>query len=116
MVFRDRPGVLTCPRPVRRRIVHREPIEQRVGVDASEALDDVQVLARTAEARLVGEVRRVDHERVAFPASDRVAHPLAHGCRQMRGVHADDAGVVDHLGENHHVRRRLHDLVEVVVE
>ena len=34
----------------------------------------------------------------------------------MLRVHADDAGIVDHLGEDHHGVRRLHDLVEVVVE
>src|SRR5437867_5936945 len=55
--LRGVPRVLAGPRFVpRRRVVNREPIEQRVRAGPREALDDVQVLARAAELRLVGEV------------------------------------------------------------
>ena len=87
------------PRP-RRRIVDREAIVERVGVDAREALDEVQILARSAEVRPVGEVRRVDDQRVALPAAARVAHPRAEARGEMRtAVERNDARVVDHLGE-----------------
>ena len=51
-------------------------------VDAREALGELQLLAVRraaavhADARLVGEVRRLDHERVAFPVAARVAQVL----------------------------------------
>src|SRR5262245_48337243 len=66
-----RPRVLRAPRPgPRRRIVDRELVAQRVRASAREALDDVQVFARAAEAGLVAEVRGVDDQRVAFPSPD----------------------------------------------
>src|SRR6185312_15940902 len=63
-----------CPAPCVR-IVNRELIEDRVGAHAREALDDVQSRARSLERRLLGEIRRVDNQRVAFPPAARVASP-----------------------------------------
>src|SRR5262249_27325634 len=64
----DRPRLLAGPRPHPRvRILDRETVAQRLCIDPREALDDVQVLARAAEACLVGEVRGVDDERIALP-------------------------------------------------
>src|SRR4051812_9312616 len=50
-------------------IVDRELVKERVGVDPCVALNQVQVVGRAAEIRLVGEVGDVDHERVALPAA-----------------------------------------------
>src|SRR5438552_467513 len=78
------PRIFAGPRSVpRRRILDSEAIEERPRIDAREALDDVQVLARAAELRLVREVGRVDDERIALPMPDRVAHPFADGRRQV---------------------------------
>src|SRR6478672_9010510 len=57
----------------RRRIVDRELVEQRIDVCPRKALDQVQFRARAAEVRLVGEVGRVDNERLPFPVADRIA-------------------------------------------
>src|SRR5437899_12577847 len=60
-----RPHLFTRPRPLPRgRIFDAEPIAERLRIDSREALDDVQVLARAAETRLVGAIRRIHHERV----------------------------------------------------
>ena len=59
---------------------------------------------RALQARLAAEVDRLDDERVAFPAAARVARPLAKlGVRTAVG--RDDAGVVHHLVDDHHVAR-----------
>ncbi len=68
----------------------------------------------TLQARLATEVDCLDDERVAFPAAARVAGPLAQ--RGMRSaVGRDDAGVVHHLVDDHHVSGGLHNLQVVVV-
>src|SRR5580693_8731909 len=55
-----RPGVLAGPRPrPRRRIVDREAVEERIGRNARESLDHVQVVARSSESGLVVEIGRV---------------------------------------------------------
>ena len=77
---------------------------------------DLQVLGRAAELLLRREVGGLDDQRVAFPAADRIAHPRPDVLRQVLAADADDARVVDHLHQDHHVIRRLHDLEVVVVE
>ena len=78
------------------------------------ALDRLSRSASTPGSRC--EIRRLDHERVAFPAAARVAVQLPDGRGQMRlAVHRHDARVVDHLLENHDGLRRLHDLHVAVV-
>src|SRR5439155_1415226 len=57
------------------RIVHRKAIRDRVGGGAREALDETQALVRSAEARLVEHVHRLDDERVTLPAPARIAQP-----------------------------------------
>src|SRR2546425_2514699 len=64
----------------RRGVVNGELVRQRVGIDTRELLDETQVLggshleaaradASAERGRLVGEVRRLDDERVSFPMS-----------------------------------------------
>src|ERR1700730_19234690 len=64
-----RPGVFAgpwlCPRC---RIVDREAVEERIGSDARESLDHLPVLARSSESGLIGEIGRVDDQRIPFPA------------------------------------------------
>ena len=69
---------------------------------------------RTAEAGLAQEVRRVDHQRVAVPASARVSRVLREP-DVGTAVERDDARVVHHLVHNHDVVRRLQDQHVVVV-
>ena len=111
------PDVLATPRLCpHRRVVDRELIEERLGVNPRKALDDMQVPRRRAESRRVGEVRRVDHERVALPVTDRITKPAPDLGWDMLLIHPDDAGVVDHLHEDQHVVFGLHDLLQVVIE
>src|SRR6185295_4672861 len=78
MILGDRPGIFAGPRLIPGlRILDCEPVLQRVRARARETLRDLEVLGRAAEAGLVGEVRRLDDERVAFPMPHRVAEPLA---------------------------------------
>src|SRR5205085_8290444 len=85
-------------------------------VDPREALDYVKIFRRSPEPRLIRKIRGVHHEGFAFPTADRIAHPEANTFRQVLRVHAYDAGIVHHFGEDHHGVGRLHDLVEIVVE
>ena len=48
--------------------------------------------------------------------SFRVAHPAPDLGRAVFLVHPDDARIVDHLHEDHHVVVGLHDPLEIVVE
>src|SRR5215510_870235 len=90
-----RPGKLAGPRPCPCGwIFNRKPVKQRIGSDARETFDNVEVLTRSTEPCLVGEVGGVDNECVSFPMTDGVAHPLADRLRQMLRVHAYDAGIV----------------------
>src|SRR5262245_39742849 len=97
-IARRRPRVLAGPRccPCIR-VFHYEAIEQRLCVKPREALDDVQILCRSSEPGLVCEIRRVYDERVAFPAADRVAEPLADALREVLPADTDDARVVHHF-------------------
>src|SRR6185503_1112431 len=60
-----------------RRIDDGDPIVDLPGADARETLDEMEILRRAPIEHLVGEVRRIDDERVAFPLGDRVPHPLS---------------------------------------
>src|SRR2546428_2711019 len=100
----------------RRRIVGREVIADRVLGHAREALGQTHVLARALEREFVRQIRRFDHQRLALPMTAVAPRPLPDVWRQVRtSVERNDADVVEHLGENHHVSGRLHDLVGVVV-
>ncbi len=63
-------------------------------------------------------LRRLDDERVAFPVSARVAHPLADALVEVRlsTVGRNDAGVVDHLVADRHDARVLDDAHAVAVD
>ena len=92
----------------------RELIKERVRIRAREALDQTHVLARTLERKLVREIRRFDNQRLALPTTAVAPRPLTDVGRQMRtSVQRNDADVVEHLGENHHVSRNLHNLIVV---
>src|SRR5439155_16008564 len=101
----------------RARIVDSYFVAHLVSGGPSVSLDQVQRRAVAAEARgrVVRrdgrvEIRDVDDQRVAVPATPGVAHVLANGGRQMRpAVHGNDARVVDHLVRDHDVAWRLHD-------
>src|SRR6185436_13509399 len=102
--------------PPRVRIVHGEPVLNRVLIRPPETLHDVKIFRRSPEVGLGREVCRVDDEGVTFPPADRVAQPVPDGRRWMLPVDADDSRIVDQLGKDHHVLRRLHDLIEVLAE
>src|SRR4030095_3655724 len=70
------------PRPGGR-IVDLELVEKRIGVQTREALDEMRLRAGPAKARLAAKVRRLDHERAAFPAAPRVAFVLTEIRREM---------------------------------
>ena len=88
----------------------------RVLGHAREALGQPHVLAGALERVLAVEIRRLDDQRLALPVAAVASRPLTDVWRQVRtSVERDDADVVDHLDENHHVAGRLHDLIVVVV-
>ena len=73
-------------------------------------------IPRGAEKRgLVGEVRGVDHQGIAFPRPDGIAQPLAQNGRFVLRIHANVPGVVVHFVQDHYVILGLHDLLQVVV-
>src|SRR5262249_12622119 len=94
----------------------RELIEECVLIHARETLGQMHVLTRALEGELVGEIPRLDHQSLALPMAAVAARPLTDGWRKMRAsVERNHAGVMEHLGENHHVSGSLRDLVIVVV-
>ena len=100
-------------------IVHANAVVDHLRIDAREALGDLQLLAvrpvRRADA--VGEIRRLDDERVAFPVAARVAHVLPDVRADVRtAVERDDARVVDHLVADDDLVRCLHDAQAVAVQ
>src|SRR5580704_17269928 len=58
------------------RIVDREPVKDCIGANTREPFDHVQVLARSPEPGLAGEISRIDYQRVAVPVANRISHPL----------------------------------------
>jgi len=57
-------------------VVDGELIQQRIGVRASEALDHMQVLVGTSEARFSIEIGGINDQRVAVPAAERIPSQL----------------------------------------
>ena len=116
------------PRPrIHVRILDRDLVGNRVRVGAREAFDQAQRAAvRDApdacrrgvgrDPSLVVEVRRLDDQRVAVPAAPRISRPRADARVEVRSsVDGNDPRLMDHLVDNRHVSRRLHNLVGVVV-
>src|SRR5262249_57840779 len=69
-----------------------------------------------AEAALAVYILRLDDECVALPGATRRAQPQRDVRRRMRpAVDPDDAGVVNHLGQDDHAIAELQNLDEVVV-
>ena len=108
----------------RGRIVDRVLVEQRVVVDAREALRQPQGGAgphraddgRVEAGRLIGEVGRLDDERITLPVAAGVAHPLPDAVGQVRAaVERHDARVVHHLVQDRDVVGGLEDLQVLVV-
>ena len=96
------------------RVGDRELVEQRVGVDAREPLDQVAVRRRAPPAVPGAEVDGLDDQRVAFPAAARLPRPRVDAGPRLP-VERDDARIVHHLVEHHHVVRRLEELHVLVV-
>src|SRR5438128_1341274 len=117
--FDGLPGQFLFHRPrlrPRRRIVDRDDILQRVGVDTRPAFDQVQVLARSLEVGLRAEIRHVDNERLALPAPPRVSPPEPDVRGEMRlcGQRNDPLPSLSltRVVENRDGAGRLHDLAE----
>src|SRR5437660_2321539 len=71
---------------------------------------------RSRERIPFGEIRGVNHQRIALPMADRVTVPLADAFGYMRtAVRGDDANVMDLFCFNGYVSRPLHDLQIAVV-
>ena len=104
-----------------RRIVDRDLVVHRTGTESREALDDATLLAGAIDSHVslvdVGEIDRLNDERIAFPVAARVAQPLFDAGPDVRTpVHRNDPRVVNHLDENHDVAGHLQDLIVMVVE
>src|SRR5579883_1963926 len=109
------------------RIVNRHLVKNRIPIHAPKPLDYVQrwALRNPLDAASGGAGRdpafaivigRVHDQRVAFPMTARISFPLPDGGGDVRpAVQRNDAGVVDHLGENDDVSRHLHNLISIVV-
>ena len=98
------------------RIVHREPVLDDVVRHPGEALGHPHPVPGPLERVLAVEVGGLHDEGVALPAPPRQADPLLQARRRrVRIVERDDARVVDHLGQDHHLVGRLHDVVVGVV-
>jgi hypothetical protein len=88
----------------------------RVGIHSRESLDHTQIFARASQWIFAVEIRCLDNERVAVPMAARIASPLPDISRDVRpDVQRNDASVMRHLEQDHHVTRRLNNLVIAVV-
>ena len=96
------------------RILDRELVHHRIGIDAAEALYDVRVFRRAAKAGLRDEVVRLDHQRLGFPVAAGLTRPLPQAEARCV-VDRNDPRVVHHLVQNDDVTRRLQDVDVVVV-
>src|ERR1700690_4288901 len=111
------PGILASPRlRPGMRVLECEAIKYRVGIEPREPLGHLEVFARSPEPRLVREVSGLYHQGIAFPMTDGLAEPLADARWRVFAADPDDAPVMDHLVHDHHFRRRLNDLLQVVVQ
>ncbi len=63
-------------------VVNGGSIKNSSGIHSLEPLDHMQILGRSAEPGLCSEIGGVDHQRIAFPVTNRVAQPLANISRQ----------------------------------
>src|SRR5439155_18692694 len=68
------------------RILNRDLVGKRIGIDALVPLDQTQILAGIMIFVPLVEIRDVDDERVPFPMSACIAPALADAARQMRSV------------------------------
>src|SRR4051812_39258930 len=79
------------------------------GRSATAVADDARPVAQ--------EIRGLDHERIAFPMTARVAHIRADvGTRMRAAVDRNYACFVDHLLHDGHKALALHDLLSVAVD
>ncbi len=97
-----------------RRVVDGKSIRDRFRIHTRETLDQMQSGIRAAHARLLGEVRRVDDERSAFPTATRIALPAWNRTRWGSACR-NDSRVMNHLVEDDHCAVGLDDLDVVVV-
>src|SRR5262249_29243094 len=75
-----------CHRPGLRphgRILDRDGITKRFRVDAHPPFNEVQILVRPLEIRLRREIRDIDDQRLAVPATARVTPPEPDAGRKM---------------------------------
>ncbi|MQA28451.1 MAG: transposase [Luteitalea sp.] len=113
-----RPDHVDLGRPasrVPRRVLDRELVEEGIGVGAGETLDQPHVRAGrpiVGEVRYrPGEVGRLDDEGLTLPAAARIPGPLADRRWQVGApIERDDADVVDHLVQQHHILGGLQHL------
>src|SRR5206468_4106065 len=92
-------------------IIYGEAVYDRLRVYNREALGQVQILIRTAEAVFSGEVGAVDDQRVAFPAAAGIAQPLAHRGGHMRSpIQQNPAHIMPEFDINGEEPRALGDL------
>ena len=99
------------------RVFQREPILERVRTGTRVALGQRQVLGRSLERRPAVEIGDLDDERVALPATARVAEIGGDVRADVgRSVSRDDPGLVHHLSLHGHEVGRLRDLQTVVVD
>ena len=107
------------PRPgpgPHRLILDGEGVPDRIVRHPGEALNHAKVVAGPLERILPIEIRGGDDQRVSLPAAPREPDPLPDLVWRLRtSVQRDHPSVVDHLGENHHVPRALHDVIVAVV-
>src|SRR5947207_15278543 len=104
---RPRPGFL---------VFDSESVIDRIRVQPGETFGDSHVFASVLEGIFPVEVTCFNDERVAFPMTSRASDPLPDILRQLRTpVERDDANVVNHLRQDHHVSLSLNDLIIAVV-
>src|SRR5262249_18001821 len=77
----------------RARVVDRELVEERIGVGARKALDQVRVRTGSCKARLALEIFRLHNERSPLPVAARHPLPLTNAPVQA-SIQWDDASVV----------------------